>query len=201
VLFGIPRARLERMLLPIGEHSKEQIRRIAAELAFSVAEKRESQEICFVPPGRHGEFIRLQRPDTDRGGNIVTSAGKVVGRHTGIENFTIGQRKGLGVAMGEPYFVVRIDALTRDVIIGPRSELARTELTATDTNWLADVPDGPFRCTAKIRYNSPPVPAIATRLSDQRLHVKFEQPVFGVAPGQAVVCYDSQRVLGGGWIE
>jgi len=131
----------------------------------------------------------------------VTTAGKVVGTHPGIEKFTIGQRKGLGVAMGEPYFVVRIDAETHQVVIGEKSELGRGVLTANRTNWLVTPPDGSFRCLAKIRYNSPARPAVAERLADDRLQIEFDEPVDGVAHGQAAVVYDGQRVLGGGWIE
>ena len=124
-----------------------------------------------------------------------------MGQHHGIERFTVGQRKGLGVAMGSPYFVVRIDPDSCNVVIGPRDQLSCTELTAADTNWLIAPPDQPIRCQAKIRYNSPPAAATATLLPDDRLEVVFDEPRFGVAPGQAVVCYDGDRVLGGGWIE
>jgi tRNA-specific 2-thiouridylase len=127
--------------------------------------------------------------------------GQVVGQHPGIERFTIGQRKGLGVAMGEPYFVVRIEAESRNVVIGTHDDLARLELTANRTNWLVDPPVGPFRCYAQIRYNSAAVSATAEQLEDDRLHVVFDKPCHGVAPGQAVVCYADTRVLGGGWIE
>ncbi len=202
VLFGIQRARLPRMLLPVGDYDKPVIRKMAAALGLRVAEKRDSQEICFVISGKHGEFIRGRRDaECDLSGEIVTTDGRVVGRHPGIEAFTIGQRKGLGVAMGEPYFVVRIEPATRRVVIGRRAELARTELTADRTNWLVDPPTGPFRCRAKIRYNAAAIAAAAEVLPDGRLQVVFDQPCYGVAPGQAVVCYDGSRVLGGGWIE
>lgn len=201
VLFGIARALLSRMLLPVGDHTKGSIRELALKLGLNVARKRDSQEICFLPPGQHGQLVRRRRPHQSRSGRIVTVDGKVVGSHDGIENFTIGQRKGLGIAMGVPYFVVRIDPATFDVLIGPRSTLARRSVTGANTNWLADMPQTPFRCLAKIRYNSPPAAATAQQLPNQRLRVEFDEPVFGVAPGQAVVCYASDRVLGGGWIE
>ena len=123
-------------------------------------------------------------------GEIVTTEGRVVGTHPGIERFTIGQRKGLGVAMGEPYFVVRIEPATRQVVIGKQAELACRELTAADCNWLADPPADQFACQAKIRYNSPPAEATAELLPDGRLHVCFADPRHGVAPGQAVVLYE-----------
>ena len=201
VLFGIRREFLPRMLLPVGDFQKPEIRRIATQLGLDVAEKRDSQEICFVTSGRHEEFIRAWRGAVDTSGEIITTDGHVVGRHAGIERFTIGQRKGLGVALGDRRFVVRIDAETRRVVVGSREELARRELTADRTNWLVDPPSGRFRCQAKIRYNAPAVPATAECLANERLQVWFDEPCHGVAPGQAVVCYQGQRVLGGGWIE
>ena len=201
VLFGVQREQLARMLLPVGEFRKTQIREMAAELLLPVAEKHDSQEICFVSPGQHAAFVRSRLGPCERAGEIVTTDGRVVGRHDGIEGFTIGQRRGLGVALGGRRFVVRIEAETRRVIIGDREELSRHELTACRTNWLADPPSGSFRCEAKIRYNARPAGATAELVDGERLRVRFDQPCFGVAPGQAVVCYDGPRVLGGGWIE
>lgn len=200
VLFGIHPSLLPRMLLPVGDYEKPKIREIASQLGLRVADKRDSQEICFVTSGKHDEFVRARRTE-DRSGEIVTTDGRVVGEHPGIERFTIGQRKGLKVAMGEPYFVVRIEPDTRRVVIGREQDLARRELTANRTNWLLPQPVGPFRCEAKIRYNSPPKPATAEVLEGERLRVMFDEPRNGVAPGQAVVCYNGDRVLGGGWIE
>jgi tRNA-specific 2-thiouridylase len=189
------------MLLPVGEYRKPEIRRLAGQLGLRVAEKRDSQEICFVPSGRHDEFIRARADRPDTSGEIVTTSGEVVGKHDGIERFTVGQRRGLRIAFGEPRFVVRIEPDTRRVVIGEKHELARSELTANEVNWLVDAPAAPFRCTAQIRYNSPATAATVEFTTDCRIHVKFDDPRFGVAPGQAVVCYDGDRVLGGGWIE
>lgn len=201
VLFGIEGHLLSRMLLPVGGYEKAKIREIAGGLGLNVAEKKDSQEICFVTSGRHDEFVRARRTGIDTAGEIITTDGRVVGAHSGIERFTVGQRKGLGVAMGEPYFVARIDPTLHQVVIGQRDELVRSELTAADTNWLVDPPNGPFRCQAQIRYNAPATLATAEVLPGRRLHVKFDTAPFGVAPGQAVVCYEDERVLGGGWIE
>lgn len=201
VLFGIDRKLLSRMLLPVGQYHKPEIREMAAGLGMRVAEKKDSQEICFVTSGKHDEFIRARREDINTAGKIVTTTGEVVGEHPGIEGFTIGQRKGLGVAMGSPYFVVRIDAESNQVVIGEKESLSRTTLTASDSNWLVDPPQESFRCEAKIRYNSPPTAATAKVLPDQRLQVDFDEPLYGVAPGQAVVCFEADRVLGGGWID
>jgi len=201
-LFGVQRQRMRRMLLPVGEYEKSQIRELAGGLGLRVADKPDSQEICFVTTGEHGEFVRRHRDaGIDTSGEFVTLDGRVVGRHPGIERFTVGQRKGLGVALGERAFVVRIEPDTHRVVLGTHEDLARRAVTADCTNWLADPPHGPFRCQAKIRYNAPPAPATAEFLPGERLSLHFDEPRYGVAPGQAVVCYDNDRVLGGGWIE
>ena len=200
-LFGIRRELFPRMMLPVGEFEKPQIRAMAGEIGLRVAEKKDSQEICFVTSGKHDEFVRAHRNAVDTSGEIVTTEGAVVGTHPGIERFTSGQRKGLGVAMGERWYVVRIEPQTRRVVIGVREELARCELTAQRTNWLIEEPTAPFACTAKIRYNGTAEAAHAEALPNGRLRVTFDAPRFGVAPGQAVVCYHGSRVLGGGWIE
>lgn len=207
VLFGIKRKYLNRMLLPVGQYQKPFIREVAGQLGLNVAEKKDSQEICFVTSGKHDQFVRQRRGDmlsAEGGvtaGEIVTTTGEVVGHHEGIEGYTIGQRRGLGVAMGSPYFVVRIEPDLRRVVIGPPEELGRSELTASETNWLADPPAETFSCLAQIRYNSSAHPATATVLPDNRLAIRFDQSQNGVAPGQAVVVYDGDQVLGGGWID
>ncbi len=200
-LFGIRSQYLGRMLLPVGGYEKTAIRTMATRLGMNVAEKKESQEICFVTSGRYDQFVKRRRGISSPG-ELVTTAGEVVGTHEGIEGFTVGQRKGLGVALGERKFVVRIEPETSRVVLGDRDELGGTELTANQTNWLAQVPVGePLRGLAQIRYNATAAPAEFTRLPDDRLQVKFDEPQFAIAPGQAVVCYDGDRVLGGGWIE
>jgi tRNA-specific 2-thiouridylase len=205
VLFGIRRELLPRMMLPVGGYEKPAIRRIAAELGMRVADKKDSQEICFVTRGRYDEFVRRRRT-ANTAGELVTSDGTIVGEHAGIEGFTVGQRKGLGVALGEPKFVVRIEPDTHRVVLGDRAALDRRALTARDCNWVAGEGDlnEPQRCYAQIRYNAGAQPATMTRLPEGRLHVEFDIPQFAVTPGQAVVCYDTgynDRVLGGGWIE
>ncbi len=201
VLFGIERSRLRRLKFPLGPYRKPRIRAIARRLGLGVAHKRDSQEICFVPDGDHPRLVR-QRRGRDTSGEIVTTDGRVVGRHDGIERFTIGQRKGLGVAFGQRRFVVRIEPHTRRVVVGTRGELARHELTATGVNWLIDPPpQEPFDCTVKIRYRGQPLPATVTPLESARFQAQFHQLCHGVAPGQAAVCYDQEQVLGGGWIE
>jgi tRNA-specific 2-thiouridylase len=210
VLFGVRRKLLDRMLLPVGGFEKSEIRRLATKVGLDVAAKRDSQEICFVTRGRYDEFIRGRvSPRLDErvseklarvGGELVLTDGTVVGEHRGIEGFTVGQRKKLGVALGSPKFVVRIEPDTRRVVLGDRVELGRTELAAADCNWLVDAAALPVRCSVQIRYNSTAAPA-AIAWDGARLSVRFDEPQFGVAPGQAAVCYDGERVLGGGWIE
>ena len=200
VLFGIQRELLDRILLPIGGYQKPAIRQLATEQGLRVAGKRDSQEICFVTSGEHGDFVRQRRGGESLSGEIMTTDGKVVGQHEGIERFTIGQRRGLGVALGEPQFVVRIEPQSRRVIIGSHDDLARRQLQADRLNWLVDPPEGRFECLVQIRYNSSPQAAHAEQDPDGKLHVTFVEPCFGVAPGQAVVLYDEDRVLGGGWI-
>jgi tRNA-specific 2-thiouridylase len=206
VLFGIRRELLPRMMLPVGGFEKPAIRRIAVGLGLRVAEKKDSQEICFVTQDRYDEFVRRHSED-DRGGEMVTTDGTVVGLHRGIESFTVGQRKGLGVALGDRKFVVRIEPESRRVVIGDREALYERELTARDVNWLdgrSEDASGELRCYAQIRYNATAQAATFTPLPERRLRLRFDEPQFAITPGQAVVLYDAdndRRVLGGGWIE
>ena len=204
VLFGIEQKYLSRMLLPVGGFPKTEIRDIARGISLRVADKKDSQEICFVTSGHHGDFVRQRRGEIDLSGEIITTDGTVVGRHSGIENYTIGQRKGLGVALGTPHYVVKINRDSRQVVLGSHDELGKTSLQADRTNWLiTPEPEKPFRCQAQIRYNSAPQDATASISEmdgEQILQVTFDQSVHGIAPGQAVVCYDGDMVIGGGWI-
>jgi tRNA-specific 2-thiouridylase len=187
------------MMLPVGGYQKTEIRRIATELGLRVADKKDSQEICFVTSGLHAQFVR-DRSHVDTSGEIVTSDGKVVGRHPGIEGFTIGQRKGVGVAMGSPYFVTAIEPETRRVVIGPHAELGRSWLEADEDNWLVDMPlNEPQLVEVQIRYNSLPEKATVTRHT-KGFAVQFDEPVFGVSPGQLAAVFRGSRALGCGWI-
>jgi tRNA-specific 2-thiouridylase len=210
VLWGIPRERLPRLLFPVGEHRKDEIRRIAGRLGLGqVAEKPDSQEICFIPDGDHARFVRQYCPGTDSSGEIVTTNGTVVGHHDGLERYTVGQRKGLRIAFGQRRYVVRLEAATRRVVVGTRQELATGELTAAGANWLAGpAVDGreasggrSFAAQVKIRYRTSPAKAAVEILPADRFRVTFSEACYGVAPGQAAVCYQGERVLGGGWIE
>jgi len=201
VLFGIRRAVLPRVLFPVGGYTKDAIRRLAATQGLDVASKPDSQEICFVPDRDHARFVRARHGACDTSGEIVTSDGTLVGRHDGLEQFTVGQRRGLGVALGARRYVLAIDAQSRRVVVGRWEELARRELSAAEANWLVDPPRERFACQVRIRYRARAVPAMVEPLPGDRFHVVFDEPCLGVAPGQAAVCYQGNRVLGGGWIE
>lgn len=200
VLFGIERTLMDRILFPVGHFEKPRIRELAERAGLRTAQKPDSQEICFIPDNDYSAFIDRFRGPQETAGELVDTAGAVLGHHSGYQNFTIGQRKGLGVAFGEPRFVVRIEPETRRVVVGKKEELGRRTLEADQLNWLIREVPSPLRATAQIRYQHAPAACTAEVVGQDRLRVTFDEPQFGVAPGQAVVLYDGDRVLGGGWI-
>lgn len=200
VLFGIHRDLLDRVIFPVGDYEKTVIREKSLQAGLRVFDKPDSQEICFIPDNDYAGFLERYRGRHDTAGEIVDTAGNVVGLHEGYERFTIGQRRGIGVAFGEPRYVVEIAADRRQVVVGTREELGRGTLSADRLNWLvADVPEQ-FRCLAQIRYRHKAAPAEVSITDDDRVEVVFDEPQFAIAPGQAVVFYEGDRVLGGGWI-
>jgi tRNA-specific 2-thiouridylase len=200
VLFGIARDLLDRIIFPVGEFEKPALREMARRVGIRTADKKDSQEICFIPDQDYAGFIERHRGPQETAGELVDTEGNVIARHAGYERFTVGQRKGLGVAFGEPRYVVAIEPESKRVVIGTQDDLARTSLEADRLNWLTpDVPTE-IRCRAKIRYRHEPTDATATLIAPDRLRVEFDRPQHGVSPGQAVVLYDAERVLGGGWI-
>ncbi|MGV3483106.1 MAG: tRNA 2-thiouridine(34) synthase MnmA [Planctomycetaceae bacterium] len=201
-LFGIAPDRLARMLLPVGDYEKPKIRELAAQIGLNVAAKKDSQEICFVTQGHHSDFVKARRGEmsASTAGPIVTIDGKHVGNHDGYEAYTVGQRKGLGIAMGEPHFVVRIEPESRQVVIGPRQAMMRRGLVAHEANWFIAPPSGPLRCQVQIRYNADAADAWVSVNELNQFTVEFDVAEAGVAPGQAAVIYQGNRVLGGGWI-
>jgi tRNA-specific 2-thiouridylase len=202
VLFGLRRSLLPHLLFPIGGYPKEEVRAIARAARLGVADKPDSVEICFVPDGDHGALIRRRRPELATAGHIVDTAGKVLAEHGGIENFTVGQRKGLGFAAGQRRYVLQIVPAENKVVVGDREELLAPGLRAARVNWLlGEAPAEPLWCLAKIRYRHQAVPATVTALPEGGARVAFAEPQSAVTPGQAVVFYDGTRVLGGGWIE
>ncbi len=215
-LFAVAPERLERVRLPLGEMTKADVRRIARDLGLPVHDKRESQEVCFVP-GTVGELVRRRRPDLVRPGPVLDMEGRVIGRHDGIVNFTIGQRRGLGIALGRPQYVVGIRAEDAAVIIGPAEATRAGGLVAEHCVWHEkEKGPGPltplgvlgpflFRADVQIRYRHAAAPGWIARLpasaeGGERAEVKFDQPQPAVTPGQAAVFYRDDRVLGGGWI-
>ncbi len=203
VLFGMRREAIAHTLLPIGEFEKHDVRAIAREMNLPVYNKPDSQEICFVPNQDYAGLVRRRTPQRFREGQFVTTAGKVVGQHEGHQQFTIGQRKGLGVALGYPVYVVDIDPAANRVTLGGSESLVHRSLVAGQLN-LHDERLGAgetVSCTAKIRYGHLPQPATATLRGADELFVRFEQPQSAITPGQAVVLYDGDMVLGGGWID
>ncbi len=200
VLFGIERQNLARVELPVGGFHKSEIRKMATDWNLRVANKKDSQEICFVDAGKHPEFVAA-RTGASSSGEIITTDGTVVGQHPGIEHFTIGQRKGLRVAFGEPMFVIKIEPETRRVVVGRRDQLTRPSLTAHTANWLSEPPNDPFACLVQIRYNGQAHQATVQMLEGGRFQVDFDAPCEAVAPGQAAVCFLGDQLLGGGWIE
>ena len=203
VLFGIRREDLGRCLFPIGDIAdKSEVRAIAAGLGLRVHDKPDSQEVCFVPDNNYRKLIEKRRPELLRAGEFVDSSGRVVGEHEGVAAYTIGQRHGLGLALGKPVYVTRLDVLTNSVTVGPKDELLSGGLVAEHVNWLTDAPPvGEKRdACGKIRHMHTAAPARFWVDTDGRLHVHFEEPQSAVTPGQAAVLYDGDVVLGGGWI-
>ncbi len=198
VLFGLRRSLLPHLLFPIGGYPKDEVRALARELGLGVADKPDSVEICFVPDNDHAAFIRHRRPGLQTAGNIVDTQGQVLAPHPGIEKFTIGQRKGLGFGSATRRYVLEIVPETREVVVGEREELLAPALRASGVNWLIEPPTSPLPCQAKIRYRAEAAPAI---VSEDGTRVDFAMPQSAITPGQAVVFYDGERVLGGGWIE
>jgi tRNA-specific 2-thiouridylase len=203
VLFGMSRETLEHTLLPIGAFEKSAVRAMAEELKLPVYNKPDSQEICFVPNQDYAALVRRRTPEGFRSGEFVTTEGETVGRHEGHQQFTIGQRKGLGVALGYPIYVVDIEPETNRVVVGEKEKLERGSLVATQINILSSrLRDaGTMRCLAKIRYNHQPTAASVKFTGKDELAVQFDEPQTAVTPGQAVVLYDGDVVLGGGWID
>jgi tRNA-specific 2-thiouridylase len=197
VLFGIGREALARMMLPIGGMEKPAVRTLARELALPVSDKPDSQEICFVPDD-YASFLERRAPERFAEGVVEDESGRVLGRHEGHQHFTVGQRKGIRVPATIPLYVLRKDPARNAVVVGPREALDVISVEATETTWYAAETE--VECTAQVRAHGAPIPARA-RLVDGVLMVAFARGEPGVAPGQAVVCYDrDERILGGGWI-
>jgi tRNA-uridine 2-sulfurtransferase len=202
VLYVMSQDRLGAALMPLGDLTKQDTRRLAADFGLSVANKPESQDICFVPFKRYGEFIELYAPEVLEPGPIVDAQGTVLGEHRGLALHTVGQRRGLGVATGSPLFVTELRPQTNTVVVGPPDALLKTECVVEEVNWLeAELPAAPLRALAKTRYRAPEVPCtVAAEPASRTLRVRFDEPQRALTPGQALVVYDGEYVLGGGTI-
>jgi tRNA-uridine 2-sulfurtransferase len=205
-LFGLTQEQLSRTLFPLGEMRKPEVRELARQHGLALAEKPDSQEICFVPGGDYKRFIDAylaeqgeSLPDTS--GELVTAEGRVVGHHEGVHNFTVGQRKGLGVATGSPLYVININGAQGKVTVGGNDDLFSRTLIARDVNWIAiDELREPLQVRAKIRHRHELAPAVLEPAPNGEVRVTFDDPQRAITPGQAVVFYDGDLVVGGGWI-
>ncbi|HKP84672.1 MAG TPA: tRNA 2-thiouridine(34) synthase MnmA [Blastocatellia bacterium] len=211
-LFEMTQKQLARAVFPLGHMTKAEVREVARGLGLETADKPESQEICFVPDGNYARFVEdyarseMSRSpagqDALRGGEIATTEGQIIGEHGGLHRYTIGQRRGIGIAAPDPLYVVKIDVPRNQLVVGKRSELYSKSFVATGVNWLSVAPpDEPLRANVRIRYRSPEAAATITPIATTRVRVEFDEAQAAITPGQASVFYDGDRVVGGGWIE
>lgn len=199
VLYHLSQEQLARTRFPLGELSKPQVRAIAEAQGFVNAHKPDSQDICFVPDGDYARVIRSRTGLEPEPGDFLDLEGKPLGRHRGILHYTVGQRRGLGLSFGEPYYVVSIDPAANTVTLGPKSALFRRVARTAEFHWIAgEPPAGPIRCAAKIRYRHPEQPCLLTPLEDGGVRLDFDEPQRAITPGQSAVVYDGDTVLGGG---
>ena len=202
VLYHLTQAELAKTLFPLGDLTKSEARALAAENGFLNAAKPDSQDICFVPDGDYAAVIARYTGTTEPEGDFVLPDGSVIGRHKGISRYTVGQRRGLGVAYSEPLYVKRILVAENKVLLGRDEDLYGTSCDVSDVNWIAgETPSAPVRCAVKIRYRQTEQPATVTPLDGGRAHVEFDSPQRAITPGQSAVFYDGDEVLGGGEIE
>lgn len=201
VLYTLNQQQLGHILFPIGAYTKEQVREIARTRNLPVASKQESQDLCFLNDGDYRRFLQDNMIHIQQPGPILDSDGRELGRHEGLAFYTIGQRKGLGIAAAEPLFVLRKDSKINALIVGPRHELGLTELVAEDVNWIAgEAPAEPIRALIKIRYKAAGIMGTVSPTRAGSVRVDFDEPVYGVTPGQAAVFYDHEYLIGGGLI-
>ena len=200
-LYSVEPRMLRRAFFPIGHLTKEQVRAEAERFGLPARQRPESTELCFVPDQDYARLVRQRRPGAFREGDILDPDGNVLGKHDGIANYTIGQRRGLGVAAGRPVYVTAIDAAGNTVVLGDREHLLHESLIARTLNFFDDLPREPLRCSARIRYQHQPAACTARVLDDGTMRVDFDEPQSAITPGQAVVLYDDEIVLGGGWID
>jgi len=203
-LFSLTQTQLARAVFPVGDRPKTEVRAYARRRNLPVADKPDSQEICFIPDNDYRGFVEKQRPDTTRAGHFVDERGAVVGAHEGVHRFTVGQRRGLGLSSsssGTPLYVLALHPAEQHVVVGPKSSLERTTLQASGVNWLIDTPTAPIRAAVQIRHRHQAAAATVRATAPGQASVTFDAPQIAITPGQAAVFYDGEIVLGGGWIE
>jgi tRNA-specific 2-thiouridylase len=201
-LFSLTQQQLARAAFPVGHLDKHTVRAHAERLKLHVTQKPDSQEICFVPDGDYAAFVERKAPDATRPGTVVNAEGRVLGTHAGVHRFTIGQRKGLGLSSTEPLYVTAINPASAQVVVGSRDDLGRASLTASQVNWISGAaPSDWLRVSAQIRHRHAAAPAKVRRTDEGRIELEFDTPQTAITPGQAVVFYDGNEVLGGGWID
>jgi tRNA-specific 2-thiouridylase len=201
VLYTMTQHQLRDTLMPLGHLTKEKVRQIAHELGLSVADKAESQDICFIPDDNYPSFFEQYMPGAAKPGPILDKRGNALGEHRGILFYTIGQRRGLGISAPEPLYVVAIDGRNNTIIVGSKEDTYQDELIAAEVNWIAIEPPGqPIKARVKVRYLHPGAEAIVTPLAEDKVQVKFEEPQMALTPGQAAVFYNGDSVIGGGTI-
>lgn len=199
-LFATTQNQLDFLRFPLGGMAKGETRQHALRFGLEVADKPDSQDICFVPNGSYASVLEKLRPGSLEEGDIVHTDGRILGRHKGIINYTVGQRKGLGIGGGDPLYVIRLNPEVHQVVVGPYEALARREILLKEVNWLGSKVDGPISCEVKVRSTRPPVAATVYLEEQGCARVVFTKPEYGIAAGQACVLYNNNRVLGGGWI-
>jgi tRNA-specific 2-thiouridylase len=201
VLHVLDQKSLGQVLFPVGDYKKETVREMADKFNLPVAQKSDSMDLCFLGDGDYRRFLNDHAPEATMPGPILTRTGEEVGRHTGLPNYTIGQRKGLGIAAAEPLFVLQKDVSRNAVIVGSREETNQKKLVARQVNWtVAKRPSGPVEAEVKIRYKAKAISAVVTPMENNTASVTFKEPVFGITAGQGAVFYDGDVVLGGGII-
>jgi tRNA-specific 2-thiouridylase len=202
-LFSLTQAQLACAVFPVGDLPKDDVRDYARRRGLPVADKPDSQEICFIPDNDYRSFVTKSIPDAAREGNLVDEDGRTLGGHAGIHRFTVGQRKGLGLSSstGTPMYVLALRPADRLVVVGPKASLERTRLTASGVNWIVEEPAHTLKLLAQIRHRHVAAPAAVRSLGDGRAEAIFDAPQLAISPGQAVVFYDGDAVVGGGWID
>ncbi|MBK8025940.1 MAG: tRNA 2-thiouridine(34) synthase MnmA [Chloroflexi bacterium] len=202
VLSVMGQAPLAKTMFPIGHLPKPEVRRIADRIGLPTASKKDSQDLCFLGDGDYRRFLREHAPDVMTEGQIVRRGGEVVGEHQGLANYTIGQRRGLGLTSAQPLYVIGMNPAENSLIVGTADELGGQALTARRVNWVSGIaPTTPFRAEVKIRYKAKPAPALVEPLTADRIRVTFDEPARDITPGQGAIVYDGERCLGGGIIE